>query len=508
MKNWMNTLLLSTNFVLYLVVIAVWITIPNSTTLNLIITMITFSMSLVLAFMNRLKLAKYYVSEQFQKFSSAFTSVMIILCILGLVNYLSFKHPKQIDFSERSLNSLTDQSVKVIKSVDDKITFKIFARKNNSVSIKSLIDLYKFENSNVKVELIDVDVRPDLVKINSITQSPTVVIEKGQKREAIIRMRELEITNGIVKVTREKNPIIYYLTGHGEARLKDQSGDGLTFFSSLVTSSSYDFKELNLLEVDSIPEDADLVMLWGPKDGLSQKNILILDKYMKNDGRLIISINPEFNTPRLQVLRDWLTSWGIRINDDLVVDKVSFVNGSNGTIPLIKKFSSDHAITDQLKSQLFLPLASSVEFSDSPIHLGQMVELIKSSNGSWGETNSLEFISKSLEFTPGKDVQGPLNLMGVWSSKEGDSKIVALGNSTLVTNAYKNYTGNFLIVLNSISWLANEGRMISFNQPLLADQPVFISGPQQGAIFYFSVVITPLLLASLALFSFFRRRRL
>jgi len=71
---------------------------------------------------------------------------------------------------------------------------------------------------------------------------------------------------------------------------------------------------------------------------------------------------------------------------------------------------------------------------------------------------------------------------------------------------YSNFGQNFTFFLNGVSWAVDEGRLISFNLPSIKNDPIFISSPQLGVIFYFSVVLAPILLFGMA--AFFYRRRL
>ena len=86
-KNWYNILLTIINSVLYLVVIALWISIPEELTLNLAVTGITLLLTIFLIFLNRSNLSVYYQSHHFRKLQEAIVFFALIFALLGVVNY-------------------------------------------------------------------------------------------------------------------------------------------------------------------------------------------------------------------------------------------------------------------------------------------------------------------------------------------------------------------------------------------------------------------------------------
>src|SRR5512135_1378093 len=54
--------------------------------------------------------------------------VVIVLAILSLVNYFSAKHNARADFTAAKLNSLSDQTITVLKALKTDVSFKGFFR--------------------------------------------------------------------------------------------------------------------------------------------------------------------------------------------------------------------------------------------------------------------------------------------------------------------------------------------------------------------------------------------
>lgn len=509
MKNWYNILIGIINIFLYLVIIALWISIPDEMTLNIAVTVFNLCLTLLWVYLNKEKLAVYYQSHHFKKLSETLVFFALIFGLLGIVNYWGYKHPHQYDLSAIKLNSLSDQTKNVLKNMDDDIVFRMFARKSESLAWLSLLDFYRMEKNSIRIEKIDVDVRPDLVGDYQISDAATLVIEYKGKRQKVVERDELNITNALIKISRPADPVLYFIQGHGEGSIESQENEGLKFIYEAARNSAIDIRPLNLLSTSEIPFDAKGVILWGPKTSLQVNEINVLQRYLERKGNLMIALDPDLNGDNHKAVRDLLGRYKIILRNDLVVDNKSFVNGSNGSIPLISEFSPDQAITKTFKGQVFFPLTSSLEAIPDeilPDEKGTVTSLFATSPfpASWGETSLKEMIDQQMTYTPGKDKPGPLSL--ALSYESHDNRILAFGNSTFVINAYLKFGNNYALFLNSLSWIAGEDRLISFNLPIIQSEPVFISEPQKGIIFYFSVLFSPLLLFGMAIFMYRRKR--
>lgn len=508
-RKWYNILIAITNSILYLVVVALWISIPEELTLNLAVTCVTLILTALSIYLNRAVLSVYYKSHHFKKLTEALTFFGLLFCLFGVGNYWAYKHPVQFDWSVIKLNSLTDQSKNILKEMNEPITFKMFARKTESLAWMTLLDFYRVEKPSINIEKIDIDVRPDLVGDYQISDAATLVIEYKGKRQKVTERDELNITNGLIKISRSNDPVVYFVQGHGEADINSVENEGAKYIFEAARNSAIDVRPLNLVSAQEVPFDAKALILWGPKTSLQPSEIAVIKRFLERKGNLMVAIDPELNGDNHAELRNLLQNYKMIVRNDLVVDRKSFVNGSNGSIPMVESYNADHAITRRFKGQIFFPLVASLEaipnevLKDVP---GTVTSLASSTPfpDSWGETSLKELAAQEMVFTREKDRPGPLSLVLAYEGPT--NKIVAFGNSTFVINAYLKFGNNYAFFLNSLSWLVDEDRLISFNLPIIQSEPVFISAPQMGIIFYFSVLFSPLVLFGLGVFMYRRRR--
>ncbi len=509
MKKWYNILLAIIISVLYLVVIALWISIPEELTLNIAVTAVAMALTCVSIYLNRVNLSVYYQSNHFKKLQETLVFFALLFSLFGVGNYWAYKHPSQFDWSVIKLNSLTDQTKNILKEMKEPITFKMFARKQESLPWMALLEFYRAEKPSINIEKIDIDVRPDLVGDYQISDAATLVIEYNGKRQKVTERDELNITNGLIKISRNQDPVVYFVQGHGEGDINSQENEGLKFIFESAKNSAMDIRPLNLLTTQVIPYDAKAIVLWGPKTALHASEINVLKEFLERKGNLMVAIDPELNGDVHQDLRALLRAYKMIVRNDLVIDRKSFVNGSNGSIPLVDHFDHDSEITKNFKGQIFFPLAASLDPIPDQVVPGMkgVVKSLASSTpfpDSWGETSLKELAAQNMQYTQGEDRPGPLSLALTFESDT--NRIAVFGNSSFVYNAYSKFGSNYAFFLNSLSWVVGEDRLISFNLPIVQSEPIFISAPQMGIIFYFSVLFSPLVLFGLAIFMYRRKR--
>src|SRR5262249_36527767 len=96
------------------------------------------------------------------------TSVILIVGVLAMVNYLGAKHQKRIDMTREKLNSLNDESAKVVDQVKQDLKIQAFYPGGEYPPAKELLSLYKNRNSKISFEFVDPDKEPQLAQQNQV----------------------------------------------------------------------------------------------------------------------------------------------------------------------------------------------------------------------------------------------------------------------------------------------------------------------------------------------------
>lgn len=487
----------------WMTTIILWISLPAELTLNLSISVLAVVLLISAILMRAKEFKTFYSSSRFKAFSVNLFSAMLIFCILALINHLAYKNPFQWDFSAQKSNTLTTQSKNVLKKIAKPITAQVFSPKQSQNAIVKMLELYQFEKNDITINLYDPVLRPDLVQKYEVKQPVAVIWELGSKTETVLEINELGLTNGLIRIGRDHLPKIYYDSGHGQNSLSDQSQSGRYILKEYLINSNFAIQEADTKRWSEVPSDADVLMIWGPKSDFMEKELVIIGEYLDRGGKLLMALDPDLNLDPVKDLRKFLLHKGIVASNSLVIDSLNHVNGSNGTVPIAAKYSDEHPITKGFPGQVFFPLTGFVTLGEQ----AQGMDLVLSTQfpASWGEMNPREFSDGKVKYNEGQDVKGPV-AFGVAAKIKTGGQVVFFANSTFIDNAYAKYAANHTLLLNSLSWLTGDDELISFDLPGVSNDPVFISSPQLGTIFFFSVIFAPLALFSMAVFNYRRRR--
>ncbi len=198
--------------------------------------------------------------------------IVLMITAMTLVNVIAVRKYKTWDFSSAKSNTLSDQSIQLVKNLEDDLKVLFFYKKTQEGTEESrrafreLIKKYQDHSEKIKLEYVEVDERPDLANEYGVTKgSGLVFLEYKGRKNRIEKIDEQELTSALVKVVREKDRTIYFVSGHGELDLEEsREARGANSLKQLFSNNRYIVKDLALNTSPQVPTDADAVVLVGP----------------------------------------------------------------------------------------------------------------------------------------------------------------------------------------------------------------------------------------------------
>jgi ABC-type uncharacterized transport system involved in gliding motility auxiliary subunit len=458
--------------------------------------------------------------------------VVLVLGIVGLLNYFLSKNNYRMDFTAAKLHSLSDQSVTVLKNLKADIAFKCFFREGNfgRAAMENLLKIYAYHSGKIKYEFIDPDKNPGLVKRYDVTQDGTTVIEAGDKESRITTTTEEDVTNALIKATRAAKKVIYFLEGHGEESVEEAGDNGYATAKAELEKLGYEVKKQTLALADRFPKDCALLVVPGPQKDLLANEFETIRTYLKDGGRVLFMVDPETAV----TLPAFLAEYGFKLENDIIVDTVSRLLGGDYFMPVVSEYET-HAITDKFGYATFFPFARSVEIGETKPEAATLTALAKTSPNSWSER---QLDQKEVKFTPDKDKQGPVNLAAVSSFKtkaaepspapieakpgqpaveepkpkpeaaEKEARMAVVGDSDFAKNRYYGVSGNGNFFLNIANWLTEEADLIAIQPKTQTPRTIQLTPSQGRLLFLVSVIILPLAVLLLGVSVWVRRRSL
>jgi len=449
-------------------------------------------------------------AQKTQASANAFLMSIIFIAIVGVVNYLGYRYHKRFDLTATGEFTLSPQTTQVLRDLKEPVHAVAFFTETDPrrQRAEDLLREYAQVTDKFTYEFVDLNREPGKARKYRVTRLGIVLLLRGDRREEVTIIDEEDLTSGIIKVTRDKPKIVYFVTGHGER-------DPLSFQDAdygqavrAVEREFYEFRTLALSTItDTLPTDMDALVIADPRRPFSRDEIKRVFDYLNSGGRLLLMIDP---SPDLDVgpLNEQLAAWGVRLRNVLVLDPQSSFFGDIAS-PLVTRYTF-HTITKSLSGlATFFPTVRSIERLDpSPEHK-QVTVLITSSPNSWGET---EFTRSQVRYDEGKDTRGPLNL-AVVVQDVGDKKgrLVVVGDADFPSNAIINTVGgtfgNVELFGNMINWLTEEEALVAIGPKPPAFHPLRPLTPgEQNLIFFTTTIFIPLLVLVSGLVVWWRRR--
>ncbi len=278
-------------------------------------------------------------------------SVLLALLLAIGVGFITKRDRfnKSWDVTKAGTNTLSVESQKLVsqlKESENPVTMiGFFQDEMKKTQFSKLLSLYQSAGAPIQLEYVDPQTDPTRAMAESITVPDTVVLKLGKQEARLTTFTEEKLSNALVRVMKEKEHTVYFLSGHGEPDVTNQEAVGYSLAKAELESERFIVKQVKLSELGKYPEDADLMIIAGPKYDLLPAEKSILEAAMQNGKPLMILVDALQDLPNLKALS---MEAGVQINDDLLI--------INPEDPRAKVLGQNNAIITQLDS--FSPITS------------------------------------------------------------------------------------------------------------------------------------------------------
>lgn len=430
-------------------------------------------------------------------FAQAAIYTLIIIGILGLVNFLAQRYNKSFDATANKKYTLSDQTAKVVKNLQGDLTIQYWDRPNGFPNAEDLFNRYKSLSPKVNIQYEDVDKkRTEAIAAGVKNPLPNIFVKVGNKTETAKSLTEEEVTGAMVRALKGGDRTVCFTSGYGEAATTDtQAGEGLGNVKDLTEKNNYKTKVVSMLPKPEIPLDCTILVVAGPKRNLLQPAVDAIKMYVENGGRALIMLDPPLKF-RSEIddndaLVSVLDSWGVKLHKDLVLDLsgVGQLFGLGPEFPLVTKYE-DHAIVREMKDlPTGFPIVRSMEVTKGD---KTMVSPLFSTTDDSVATEDLKNPQVNVKAAkPGARV---LAAAGTYTTgkETGNGRFVVVGTSRWIGNGFLAFNGNRDLYMNMLNWLSSDEDLISIRPKDPEDRRLNMNPRQATMLFYGSVVVIPL----------------
>jgi ABC-type uncharacterized transport system involved in gliding motility auxiliary subunit len=444
-------------------------------------------------------------------------TVILVLAILGVVNFLGVKYPKKFDLTKGGLNTLSDQTEKVFKHLDQPVKFVFWAKVDAREKLRPILDNLKELSTKVSVEYADAVKEIAQAKEAGIKADSTLQVFVGQRSQLIESPDEEKITNAVIKLSKNTTPTVCTVTEHGEKDFDSNQPDGYGLVKATLEKQSYAIKKLNLISTGKIPADCSLIAVVGPTKAYFDPEVKLIRDYLAGGGAAVFALDLNLKGPTTDAtpgLTKLIADWGVDSDQALVVDPVSQMLRLEATIPIIPTFSKTVSITKDMRGNTVFPLTRPLRVSPTAPKGLKVEWLTQTTPNAWGERDFAGLVKGRAKFDEGKDIKGPLytsmavqgKLPGSAAKKE--TRIVVFGTSLVSANQWTRFGNNLDLFANAVSWVLEDETLISIRPKEEPGGSIQLSAVQGGLIRLLTVLVIPGIMILLGIAVWLRRKKL
>jgi hypothetical protein len=438
-------------------------------------------------------------------------AALLALALVGILNYLGFRHYLRWDWTRSQLYTLSEKTLSILGGLDRDVDVIVFMDEGSEVfePTRELLARYAAASPRIEVSIVDPLRNParaqQLVEQYDVQRAAVVFESGGDKRVveatdlaeydyAAMEMGgapqmkgfkgEQQFTSAIVELVEERKRSILFTTGHGEPSLDSMDPRGFGRLQRFLGQDNFAIEEWASLGKPEVPAGTDLVVVAGPTAPFIQPEVELLGRFVRGGGRVLVLLDPNLSaTGRIadNGLAQWLAGFGVEVGDDLVIDPTNMLPFFSAETIFAAGFGT-HPITEALR-QARLPVvfaaARSVRAAggadgDSAGRPGSVVQLVETSPEGWGERD-LDDLSIAVQRDP-EDLAGPVSLgvavdlaarpepavpgleaeppPGAAPGEPGSGgRMVVFGDSDFATNGQLDQPGNATLIANTLNWM-------------------------------------------------------
>lgn len=414
------------------------------------------------------------------------------------------------DMTENGVYTLSEQSEEVAAGLDKEVTIYHIAQKGaeDSILVKFL-DQYSALSPNIKVKTIDPDVYPNFASQYTQEQlyNNSLIVVCGDNSRYVSYYDifkttytsdysastdfdgEGALTSAVAYVTSENLPKVYVLSGHGEPGLPDAITHALEQQNLTVESS------LVLMSQESVPEDADAVIIYAPQSDLSQEDAQKLKDYIAAGGKIFLATNDTGEEmPNLQSVTE---EFGLSAKPGMVFDgDASYA----ATYPMyLLPEMVQHDITSPLIEGGYVvlaPAAHALETAETLPEGVTVTPLLSTSDQGYNKADSLTI--ETLEKEEG-DETGTFDIAAAAEKTVSDeenaepARLVWFGAAQMLDTQVDAMTAgaNSDLVVNAAAWLCDKQDSISIHAKSLDMEYLTVPAGARAVLSAVTIVVVP-----------------
>jgi ABC-type uncharacterized transport system involved in gliding motility auxiliary subunit len=439
-----------------------------------------------------------------------------ILGCAGVVLALTYRHNVRVDLTPERSYTLSTHAKKILDGLDRDVRITAFVRSGDprTPSMKDLLWRVGARTPRVAYEFVDMNRSPARARQHGIERYGALVVESGGRRRDITNPSEGSLVSAILAVTRARERIVYFVTGHGEhAPGNSDRKSGCSIAMRTLEEELFRVRELPLVGPAGVPADATVVVVAGPRKDYLADEIARIEAYVARGGDLLLLLDPE-SPASVAALA---ASYGIVPLDEVVVDPDRRLAAGEGVTLLVSGLTPSFLVSGTLEAPPVFSYARPLRLE--PREGAAPIAFLQTSAASYTSAPGADAGAPPIG-GPGARTVGaavvvapptPSAAGGANATAEGErapGRVIVYGDADFATNGVIDYLGNKDLLVNSANWLARDDSLIAARaqQKEVGREQFFVTEAQGKMAFWLAAVAQPALFVAVGVGIFLRRR--
>ena len=416
--------------------------------------------------------------------------------LIVAVQSLLSERNQRLDLTPQKKFTLSPRAQQVVSDLQRDVQVMAFVHSDRPENffIKDMLSRMANLSPHFNYSIVDINRNPALAREYQATQYGTMVFESGGIRKGTLLGRgESAAIATLLQVSRAQgDKVIYFLTGHGEAALPDASPTrGYSKLRGALVDEFYDEQTLSLGESGAVPEDATVVVIFGPTSSFLPFELEALDAYVRRGGALFVLLDPD-SSPSFVT---FLERYGIHLPPLIAVDPTKRLFAGEMLTFRASATNKPHPMIRSVNAPPIFSLARVVEMEPDRAQGLSATAILATSPQGWASAQENIPRTGVTTFEQNRDVRGPIPIAGEMAIQTGEAlgRIVVFGDADFANNTLVEQGGNKDLFINAINWLAeDQGQMAARPETQQSGvNQLFLSSDQIQTVLVTSTVIIP-----------------
>ena len=149
-----------------------------------------------------------------------------------MLAWVSTQYVYQADWTIGARNSVSPETQELLDTMPDAVAITAFMHDDPLLTeqLRDLIASYQRYKDNITLEIVNPDTVPERVRELGIASGGEIVIAYRDGREKVQTLAELQFSNALLRLSRQDERWIVFVSGHGERKPIGETNYGLGKF--------------------------------------------------------------------------------------------------------------------------------------------------------------------------------------------------------------------------------------------------------------------------------------